>query len=358
MYNETNLYNILELNNDASLQDIKQNFKKLALKYHPDKYKNKDANNKFNKIRIAYEILSNIDKKNKYDKMIEPKKKHFINKIFLFLQEITDPLTINNLVNKIDLAEDIKRGNITVIANKIIQKLLDEVENDSNIIQLSEIFIQTSNNEIIKNNSTTNGSNLSYNTSNYNTLNIIGNIKIDLDDIYNNNLKEIIINRKVINNKTNLNNSITSSSQKINSLIYNETNKYIIPLYDNKITISKAGDKIINDKTTEVGDVILKLSYKKDKTNKIIKKKNDLIYNDNITLYSLFNGFDININIFNNIENIKSTNPFRDYNFDGNKLIIIINNKGFPYNKENDRGNLIIYLNLIKDNKFYELCDS
>jgi DnaJ-class molecular chaperone len=357
MYNETNLYNILELDNNASLQDIKQNFKKLALKYHPDKYKNKDANDKFNKIRIAYEILSNTDKKNKYDKMIEPKKKHFINKIFLFLQEITDPLTINNLVNKIDLTEDIKRGNITIVANKIIQKLLDEVENDSNIIQLSEIFIQTNNNELI-NNSTTNGSNLelSYSTSNYNTLNIIGNIKIDLYDIYNNNLKEIIVNRKVINNKNK--NDMSSSSQKINSLIYNETNKYIIPLYDNKVIISKAGDKIINDNNTEIGDVILKLSYKRDKTNKIIKKKNDLIYNDNITLYSLFNGFNIYINIYDNIENINSINPFLDYNFDGTKLTIIINNKGFPYNKENDRGNLIIYLTLIKDNKFIELCSN
>ena len=61
---------------------------------------------------------------------------------------------------------------------------------------------------------------------------------------------------------------------------------------------------------------------------------------------------------YDNIENIKSSNPFKDYNFDGNKLIIILNNKGFPYNKENDRGNLIIYLTLIKDNKFIELCNN
>ena len=36
---DNDLYNILELSNEATLIDIKKNFKKLALKYHPDKNK-------------------------------------------------------------------------------------------------------------------------------------------------------------------------------------------------------------------------------------------------------------------------------------------------------------------------------
>ena len=52
-----NLYDILDLKNNASKDEIKKKFKTLALKYHPDKNKEKNANEKFNQIRIAYEIL-------------------------------------------------------------------------------------------------------------------------------------------------------------------------------------------------------------------------------------------------------------------------------------------------------------
>lgn len=374
----TDLYTILELDKNANISEIKQNFKKLALKYHPDKYKNKDANEKFNHIRVAYEILSNPDKKNKYDKMLEPKKKHFINKILLFLREITDPFTLNSLINRIDLSNDIKKGDINIIANKIIQKLLDELDDESDIIQLSEIFIHSKENDILKNSTSIQSSViLSYNTSNYNTLNIIGNIKINLEDIYNDNFKEIIIKRKVIDN---------------NKLNY-ETNKYIIPLYKNSIIIYNAGDKIINNDNIEIGDVILRINHKKDKNNKIIRMRSEiinndlnsnhkkyiysylygvelcddninispkikynLIYKDNISLYTLFNTLDININIFGNIFNIKSIKPLNDFIFDGEKLIIILKNKGLPYN-DNARGDLLVFLFLIKDNNFNKILE-
>ena len=43
---------------DASEKEIKRAFRKLALKYHPDKNKEKDAEEKFKSIAEAYEILS------------------------------------------------------------------------------------------------------------------------------------------------------------------------------------------------------------------------------------------------------------------------------------------------------------
>ncbi len=57
-------YKILELENNSCLDDIKKAYKKLAIKYHPDKNpENKEeAEEKFKQISQAYEILTNKDK--------------------------------------------------------------------------------------------------------------------------------------------------------------------------------------------------------------------------------------------------------------------------------------------------------
>ena len=63
------LYKILDLNNDCSLEDIKNSYKKLALKWHPDRNLNnlEEANIKFKNITNAYSILTDIEKKKQYD---------------------------------------------------------------------------------------------------------------------------------------------------------------------------------------------------------------------------------------------------------------------------------------------------
>lgn len=60
-----NYYEILGVNKDASEDDIKRAYKKLALKTHPDKNGGDDT--MFKKINIAYETLSNTDKRRQYD---------------------------------------------------------------------------------------------------------------------------------------------------------------------------------------------------------------------------------------------------------------------------------------------------
>lgn len=61
-------YKILGVNRDASPDEIKKSYRKLALKYHPDKSGgNAEYEVKFKEIAEAYETLGNTDKKSKYD---------------------------------------------------------------------------------------------------------------------------------------------------------------------------------------------------------------------------------------------------------------------------------------------------
>lgn len=62
-------YKILGVERDASEAKIKSAYRKLARQYHPDVNKSPDAVNKFKDINEAYEVLSDKEKKNRYDSL-------------------------------------------------------------------------------------------------------------------------------------------------------------------------------------------------------------------------------------------------------------------------------------------------
>jgi curved DNA-binding protein len=62
-------YAILGVARDASEEDIKKAYRKLARKYHPDVSKEKDAEEKFKAVAEAYEVLKDKDKRAAYDQM-------------------------------------------------------------------------------------------------------------------------------------------------------------------------------------------------------------------------------------------------------------------------------------------------
>lgn len=69
------LYGVLGLNKNASVDDIKKSYRQLAKKWHPDKNQgSKQAEEKFKSISQAYEILSDPNKKKEYDRRLNSNK--------------------------------------------------------------------------------------------------------------------------------------------------------------------------------------------------------------------------------------------------------------------------------------------
>ena len=68
MAEKRDYYEVLGVSKSASLEEIKKAYRKLAIKYHPDKNPgNKEAEEKFKEAAEAYSVLSDADKKAKYD---------------------------------------------------------------------------------------------------------------------------------------------------------------------------------------------------------------------------------------------------------------------------------------------------
>ncbi|HET7643296.1 MAG TPA: molecular chaperone DnaJ [Nitrososphaeraceae archaeon] len=67
MSNKRDYYEVLEIQKNASKDDIKNAYRKLALKFHPDRNKSPGAEDKFKEISEAYAVLSDDEKKTRYD---------------------------------------------------------------------------------------------------------------------------------------------------------------------------------------------------------------------------------------------------------------------------------------------------
>src|SRR5512146_6196 len=62
-------YKIMGVARDASQDDIKRAYRRLARKYHPDVSKEKDAEERFKEVGEAYEVLKDPEKRTAYDNL-------------------------------------------------------------------------------------------------------------------------------------------------------------------------------------------------------------------------------------------------------------------------------------------------
>ena len=69
MVKDTKLYDILGVKSNATESELKKAYRKLSMKWHPDKNPNnvEESTQKFNDIAEAYEVLSNTQKRKQYD---------------------------------------------------------------------------------------------------------------------------------------------------------------------------------------------------------------------------------------------------------------------------------------------------
>jgi len=62
-------YEILGVSRDASEEEIRKAFRKKALDSHPDRNKSPDASEKFKEVNEAYQVLSDTDRRSRYDRL-------------------------------------------------------------------------------------------------------------------------------------------------------------------------------------------------------------------------------------------------------------------------------------------------
>ena len=352
------LYSILNLTSQATQEEIKKSYHLLALKYHPDKNPTKNTSEKFHSISMAYEILSDPDQRKKYDMMNSKKKQNIFDMInqmyskFKSSNEFKDYIKKNIFEND-EIKDKLLSGNKEEIrefvynkANNYLLNMLNQhffsnnySNQDDDLLSIfipetpdkktynifdKQLSLETS---IIKSSTNINDKLLEFS------------IITDLNEIYMDKLKEIIVQRQRYKEKQ----------------IYIDEKKLYIPLSYDSLILEKEGDDYIDSNNLlQRGDIGIKIKCRK---NKYLQRVNnyDILLILPITLYELFSGFDKRFIYLGNEEiKLKSIKPFEDYKFDGNKLVINIENKGLPYINENNkqRGKLIIFLILNKEELF------
>jgi hypothetical protein len=269
-----NLYDILEIKPTASELEIKKAYNRLVKIYHPDKNKSPDANERFQKIHSAYEILSNSQSREKYLKMNQKEQISFVE---ILEKVIGQTFDLNELkkyginLGKIDfdyiqknLVNFIKSINVGELLN-LVKNGIVEKKNFNNTINCSE-----SEYDVYDEMCADNLYSLPISLQKIDNLDIRLDLPVKLGDITNKNKRKIKIRRKVGN------------TTETCTFIFNMISPYIV--------YYGAGDSDGND---NVGNLIIRLQL----PNNLLWTEELLLIEKPISLYELIYGLDISLDM-------------------------------------------------------------
>jgi len=338
-----NYYSILGVDRNASEDDIKKSYKKLALQYHPDKNPGDETCiEKFKEIAEAYSILNNKEKRNQYDMMgfvdesnIGEDPFSVFNGIFKQHMNSFMNMKYDNNINISEIFSNISGapeksfpfGNVHVRVhtfptevfhfnekiddeNPHMGNLFDSLFHPKDTIKKNKIIYDKPNDKIYD-------------------------ITVTLSDIYNEKLKKICISRL----------------RKKDGKYIEKKKKIEIPIYDKEIFLEGEGDEIKNYK--EKGNVIINIFNKK---NDNFRRMNDydVLTNKEIYLNQIYHSFIYEIKLpHEKIIKVKSEKMNKN-----NYFIQKIINKGLPYNNDNNEkcyGNLYVIYKLILPENFEDI---
>ena len=294
------LYEILGINIDADNNMIKKAYYNMAKKYHPDKNKDKDTTEMFQKIHYAYTILSNMETRKRYNMMNNNEDKRFFNYI---MNIISKKISLNN-IKQFGIILD------NIVNYKSLNINIKELFYNMNIKNIFKLFNKEkiTINELIKNHIDSDVDYFNENQGDYyynlplkyldtNKNNIILDIKIELKDIISKTMKKIKLKIKI------------NDKYIIQNFIFNLSHPYIV--------FSNCGDN--------KGHLIINLIL----DNNILWNKDVLLISLKISLREYFKGLHINHN-GNNFFWI----PYRDGNiFKYNKYGIKFELNDISYDK-------------------------
>ncbi len=317
------LYKILELESNASQIQIKNSYKRLALKYHPDKNKLDNSNEKFIEIKYAYDILSNEKSRKEYDLHIKYNNPNNFNDNFRFKPD------------------DFDYKIFTLLNTSTIISYLKNITSDKNYINLIDILYSKLKNQ-----------ELTINLSSWDLINSISKV-LDLEHKIEYSIKEIYDNvEKRINLNRVTKNTFIEPIYPIDfEQIYESEGESIeisgVKLEGNvKISIKLSNDEFEGLKYMIVG---------KDLYCKINIEKN---LNENINKPININFLDGNTYSINLIDLLYSFDSLNNKQFEkiSNGYIYKIENKGLCYyDTDSDEIDLKLGMNILRGNVFFIL---
>lgn len=123
-----NYYDILGVPESADQDSIKKSYRELAKKYHPDKNKEKGAEEKFKKISEAYDHIGDPEKRKKYDRKRSMQNAFFTGQGFNNNYGYSDPFANHyNAYQQAQPAQDPKGSNLNITLRITLSDVLNGV---------------------------------------------------------------------------------------------------------------------------------------------------------------------------------------------------------------------------------------